>query len=278
MPTPDSRAKLGIIAGGGVLPGLLAAACKSSGRPYYLLGLTGFADANALGQAPNDWIRLGEAAQAFDRLRMAQVSTIVMAGAVRRPTLAELRPDLQTAVLFARLAAKALGDDNLLRALIGEFETQGFAVVGADEILADLVAKPGCVGKIAPDEQARADIATGVKAARDLGRRDFGQAAVVQQGLVLGVEDAEGTAALIARCAGLKRDGPGGVLVKMKKPQQDRRADLPAIGPDTVVQAAKAGLRGIAVEAGGSLVLGAAAVAEAADAHGLFVIGVTTDG
>jgi DUF1009 family protein len=278
MPTPDSRAKLGIIAGGGVLPGLLAAACKSSGRAYYVLGLTGFADAAALGQAPDDWIRLGEAAQAFDRLRAAQVSTVVMAGAVRRPTFIALRPDLQTAALFVRVVAKAIGDDSLLRALIGEFEAQGFTVVGADDILADLLARPGCVGKVAPDEQARADIAVGVKAARDLGRRDLGQAAVVQQGLVLGVEDADGTAALIARCAGLQREGPGGVLVKMKKPQQDRRADLPAIGPDTVVQAAEAGLRGIAVEAGGSLVLGADAVAEAADAHGLFVIGVAGDG
>jgi DUF1009 family protein len=272
MPTPASQAKLGIIAGGGALPGLLAAACKSAGRPHFVLGLTGFAE------TADDWIRLGEAAQVFERLRTADVSTVVMAGAVRRPTLAELRPDLQTAALFARLAGRALGDDGLLKALIGEMEKQGFTVIGADDILSDLVAQPGCLGSIMPDEQGRADIALGMKVARELGRLDVGQAAIVQQGLVLGVEGVEGTAALIARCADLKREGPGGVLVKMKKPQQDRRADLPTIGPDTVAQAAAAGLRGIAVEAGGSLVLGAGVVAEDADKRGLFVIGVAGDG
>jgi DUF1009 family protein len=272
-----SQAKLGIIAGGGQLPGLLAKACRAQHRPYFLLGLSGFADPHTFEEPLQEWMRLGEAGGVFDRLRAADVSTVVMAGAVRRPTFAELRPDLQTAALFARLAGRALGDDGLLRALIGELERQGFTVIGPDEILADLVARPGTLGRQAPDEQARADIALGMKTARELGRLDVGQAAVVQQGLVLGVEDAEGTAALIARCAALKREGPGGVLVKMKKPQQDRRADLPVIGPDTVRQAADAGLRGIAVEAGGSLIIDADSVTAAADVAGLFVIGVSAD-
>jgi DUF1009 family protein len=261
--------KLGIIAGGGALPGLLAAACRADGRPYYLLGLTGFANAQALGQDPDDWIRLGEAGQGFDRLRAANVSTVVMAGSVRRPTLAELRPDMRTAAFFARIAGRALGDDGLIKALIGELEREGFTVIGPQDILAKLTARMGCLGRHTPDSQAKTDIALGMKVAHELGRLDIGQAVVVQQGLVLGLEGIEGTAALIARCGELRRQGPGGVLVKMKKPQQDRRADLPVIGVDTVTQASNAGLRGIAVEAGGSLILGAEAVATAADKLGL---------
>ena len=267
--------KIGIIAGGGALPGLLAAACRAGGRPYYLLGLTGFADAQLLGQEPDDWIRLGEAGQGFERLRAAGVSAVVMAGSVRRPTLADLRPDMRTAAFFARIAGRALGDDGLMKAVIFELEREGFAVIGPQDILANLTARMGCLGRTMPDAQAKADIALGMKVAHELGRLDVGQAVVVQQGLVLGLEGIEGTAALIARCGELRRAGPGGVLVKMKKPQQDRRADLPVIGVDTVTQAANAGLRGIAVEAGGSLILGAQAVAELADSLGLFVIGVT---
>ncbi|TAL01449.1 MAG: LpxI family protein [Rhodospirillaceae bacterium] len=274
MSGPSSADKLGIIAGGGTLPGLLAAACRADGRPYYLLGLTGFADARILGQTPDAWIRLGEAGQGFDRLRAADVSTVVMAGSVRRPTLAELRPDLRTAAFFARIAGRVLGDDSLMKAVIAELEREGFTVIGPEDILASLVARLGSLGRHKPDSEAEADIALGMKVAHELGRLDVGQAVVVQQGLVLGLEGIEGTAALISRCGELKRAGPGGVLVKMKKPQQDRRADLPVIGVETVTQAANAGLRGIAMEAGGSLILGAETVAAAADDLGLFVTGV----
>jgi hypothetical protein len=130
------------------------------------------------------------------------------------------------------------------------------------------------LGRHVPDAQAEDDIAVGFRVVRALGALDIGQAAVVQQGLVLGVEAIEGTDALIARCAALRREGPGGVLVKAPKPGQERRADLPAIGRRTVEAAAAAGLRGIAVEAGASFVLDRVATAAAADRAGLFVVGV----
>jgi len=129
--------------------------------------------------------------------------------------------------------------------------------------------------RIIPDEQAEADIKRGIEVARGLGALDVGQAVVVQQGIVLGVEAIEGTDRLIRRCGELRREGPGGVLVKMKKPGQDRRLDLPTIGVNTVREAASAGLRGIAVETGGALVLGRDAVTAEADRMGLFVIGVS---
>jgi DUF1009 family protein len=125
-----------------------------------------------------------------------------------------------------------------------------------------------------PDEDARADIEHGIGVARALGALDIGQAVVVQQGLVLGVEAAEGTDELLRRCAGLRRDGPGGVLVKMAKPGQERRADLPTIGPQTLTLAAAAGLRGIAAEAAMTLVIDRAELVRAADEAGLFVVGV----
>jgi hypothetical protein len=169
---------------------------------------------------------------------------------------------------------RALGDDGLLSAIVREVESEGFRVVGADTLLGTALTGEGPLGKHRPDEQALADIARGLQVVRALGAIDVGQAAVVQQGLVLGVEAIEGTDALLARCAGLKREGIGGVLVKAAKPGQERRADLPTIGRHTVRSAAAAGLRGIAVEAGASLVIDPPAVAAMADEVGLFVMGV----
>jgi len=159
--------------------------------------------------------------------------------------------------------------------VFGELESEGFHVVSVDSILADALAPAGPLGTLRPDAEAEADITLGVKAALALGALDIGQAVVVQQGLVLGVEAIEGTDALIERCATLSREGPGGVLVKGAKPGQERRADLPTVGPRTVTRAQAAGLRGIAVEAGATLLLDRDEMAATADRAGLFVIGVT---
>ncbi|CCG40887.1 LpxI family protein [Magnetospirillum molischianum] len=272
-----SKNKLGIIAGGGCLPGLIAAACRAEGRPAHFLALSGHADPTVISAAglPTDWIRLGEAGSGFESLRRAGVEEVVMVGPVRRPSLSELAPDFRTARFFARIGLKALGDDGLLRAVVAELESEGFRVVGIDQVLSSCLASPGLYGGPAPDVQAEADIARGIEVARALGAVDVGQAVVVQQGIVLGVEAIEGTDRLLDRCGRLARDGTGGVLVKLKKPGQDRRIDLPAIGTNTVAAAAAAGVRGIAVEADGALVLGREAVAEEARRLGVFVVGVT---
>jgi len=273
----EARPKLGIVAGGGELPGLVIAACRAEGRPFHVLALTGHAEPGVIGDAPVDWIRLGEAGTGFKRLHDAGVGEVVMIGPVRRPTVKELAPDLRTARFFARVGLKALGDDGLLRAVARELEDEGFSVVGVDSVLADCLAPAGLVGGPAPDAVAEADIAHGIRVALGLGGLDVGQAVVVQQGIVLGVEAVEGTDRLIRRCAELRREGPGGVLVKVKKPGQDRRIDLPTIGMTTLIEAAAAGLRGIAVEAGGTLLLGRDAVAAEAGRLGLFVTGMEID-
>jgi DUF1009 family protein len=151
----------------------------------------------------------------------------------------------------------------------------GFRVSGVDSILEGLIARSGQYGAHAPDDQARSDLDRGLDVARAIGAMDVGQAVVVQQGMVLGVEGVEGTDALIKRCGELKREGPGGVLVKIKKPDQDRRADLPTVGVETVATAVASGLRGIAFEAGGALIMDEAEMIREADAAGLFLIGIS---
>jgi DUF1009 family protein len=198
----------------------------------------------------------------------------VFVGKVRRPSLKELRPDWRALKVIVKATVRALGDDGLLRAVIREFEEGGARVVAPHEVVRDLLAAEGVYGKIQPDRQARIDIARGFAAAKAIGALDIGQAVVVQQGIVIGVEAIEGTDALIARAGPLQREGAGGVLVKVPKPRQERRIDLPTIGAETVEAAAKAGLRGIAVEAGGALIINRAKVAARADALGLFVVGM----
>jgi DUF1009 family protein len=265
--------KLGIIAGSGALPGNVIEYCKRTGRDCFVLAFEGETDPTILDGIAHVWTRLGAAADNFRWLKDADVGEIVLAGGLRRPTLASLRPDWRAAKFFARVGLRALGDDGLLSAVIKELEGEGFTLIGVETLLTEALAGEGLYGACRPDEQAEIDLAYGFRVVAALGALDIGQAVVVQQGVVLGVEAAEGTDALIRRCGGLRRAGPGGVLVKAKKPEQERRADLPTIGPRTVELAHEAGLRGIAVEAGASLIVDRDRVVALADQCHLFVIG-----
>ncbi|HVZ07787.1 LpxI family protein [Rhodopila sp.] len=265
---------LGILAGGGALPGKVAAAARASGRPVFLVGLEGFADPAELAPFPHKMIRIGAAGRILAELRAHGCRDLVMIGPVRRPSLLHLRPDAEGARILARLGVAAFkGDDGLLAAVIRLLGEEGFHVIGAHDVLRALLAPAGVMSRVAPDAQALADIARGVTVARLLGEADVGQGCVVQQGLVLAVEAIEGTDAMLARCGTLRRDGPGGVLVKLAKPGQERRADLPTIGPDTIRQAARAGLRGLAFEAGSTILAEREALVAEADTAGLFLYG-----
>lgn len=273
MPEP-----LGIIAGGGALPLQVARAAGAVGRPVFFLGLDGFADPRALAPYPHEIVRLGAGGRMLALLRARGCIDVVLIGRVRRPSLLDLRPDAEGARLLARIGRAAFaGDDGLLAAVVRVLEEEGFRVLGADAILREALAPAGLLTTVAPDAEALADIARAVVVARALGRVDVGQGSVVQQGIVLAVEAVEGTDAMLARCAELARCGPGGVLVKVVKPGQDRRADLPTIGPETVRGAARAGLRGIAFEAGGVLLADRAATLSAAEMAGLFLLGLDPD-
>ncbi|WP_372396675.1 UDP-2,3-diacylglucosamine diphosphatase LpxI [Azospirillum sp. HJ39] len=268
--------KLAILAGGGTLPARIASAVRGQGREVFVVAFDGHTDPETVAGLPHLWSRFGAAGTILRRLHDEGVGEVVLAGPVKRPSFTELMPDWRTARFLARVGTRALGDDGLLRAVVREMEEDGFRVVGLQELLKDLLTTPGPVGCLTPDAEAERDIARAVEVAHALGGLDVGQGAVVQQGIVLAVEAIEGTDQMLARCAGLARPGPGGVLVKVKKPRQDRRIDLPTMGVITVEKAAAAGLRGIAVEAGGSLLVDRAAVAEVADRLGLFVVGIET--
>lgn len=273
MPGP----KLGIIAGAGVLPAKLVKVCREDGREVFVLAFEGQTDPATVAGVDHVWTRLGAGAGGLQALKAAAVEELVMAGPIKRPSLAALRPDLRTARFLAEAGVRAFGDDGLLSAIIDHLEQEGFRVLGVDQILGELLAEARCYGAHRPDAAARSDIRRGVEVAKSLGALDVGQAVVVQQGVVLGVEAIEGTDALLARAAELRLDAPGGVLVKVKKPKQERRADLPTIGWRTVEGAAGAGLAGIAVEAGGTLLVERERAVRDADAAGLFMIGLALE-
>lgn len=271
---------LGIVAGGGELPLRVARAALASGRPVFAAVIEGWADPAPWRDLPHLHAPLGAVGRVLEAFRARGVRQLVLAGAARRPSMLGLRLDATGIRLAARLGrAVFLGDDGLLRAIARVLAEEGLEVVAPHAILADLLPAAGLLtaGGPAPDAAARADIARGIAVCRALGAADVGQAVVVQQGLVLGVEAIEGTDALLARCAGLRREGPGGVLVKLAKPGQDRRLDLPGIGPSTVAGAAAAGLRGIAVEAGATILVDRPATFAAAREAGLFLLALRPD-
>lgn len=270
---PPDLEKLGIIAGGGRLPELLAESCREGGRPVFVAVLKGQGDPVKFPADCSAGFRLGATGGLIKRLRAEGVAEIVLSGTVRRPRLADLLPDLWTARFLARSGAFDLGDDGLLRAIVDVLEREeGFKVVAPEDIAPNLLAPEGQIGGVAASDAARRDVEAGMAAARDLGRRDVGQAVVVRDGRLVAEEGSEGTEAMLAALAA-RGGAAGGVLVKAMKPQQERRVDLPTIGPDTVGQARAAGLAGIAVEAGRTLVLDRDDLVRAADAAGLFVFG-----
>jgi len=258
-------AKLGIVAGGGVLPGKLRAFCASNGIESFVIGFDGHADpANS-----NRLMRIGEAGSIISALREQGCNDLVLIGSVKRPSFSEMRPDLRTAAFFAKLGFRALGDDGLLKAVRSELEDEGFTIHGIHELMPDLMMPSGVLTKVAPDEEVYEHIHTGLMASRHIGKRDIGQSVVVLGDEVLGTEDTEGTNALIRRCA-----RKGAILVKSSKPQQDRKLDMPTIGSETVKLCASLGYSGIAAESDGVLIADREEMIAEADKASMFVVGV----
>jgi hypothetical protein len=271
--------KLGIFAGGGALPRRMAETCQGAGRPYTILALQGFADMDLSGH-PHHWVGMGEAGKAINLLKSEGAQDIVFCGRVQRPNWSDIKVDWGGMKLLPRLAlAGARGDDALLAFIVKEMEGHGFRVVGPDQVLSDLLARTGQWTQTAPGDEDVADISRGREVVAALGRLDIGQGAVVSRGLVLAVEAAEGTDRMLTRVGELPseflggKDARRGVFVKMAKPGQERRIDLPAVGVETVKRCAAAGLKGIAVEADGALVLDRDAMVRLADAEGMFILG-----
>ena len=271
---------IGIVAGGGDLPRAIAENARESGRQVFVLALRGTSE-DWVSNFPHEWVSLGETGKAFKALRAGDVGDVLLAGKVERPKFSEIKLDAKSIMLAPRVMAAALkGDDALLRSLVDLFEREGFHVVGAAEAAPNLIADVGALGRSRPSADDERDIMLALRVVRALGEFDVGQAAVVCAGLTLAVEAAEGTDAMIARVAALPEHLRGtvtrrrGVLAKAPKPVQDRKTDLPVIGIQSVRNVAAVGLAGIAVEAGGALIVDKRAVGEEADRLGLFVVGI----
>lgn len=263
--------RLAIIAGRGRLPQIVADA-----QPDALLAeLEGF---ESLSASRPDVLRfrLERLVPFLDHLRDAGVTRAVFAGAAHRPRLDPALIDPATMQLLPRImAAMAQGDDGTLREVIALMGEWGIQVVGVHDLCPDLVAAPGALGAQTPKTQEKQDAARGAAIVAAMGAVDVGQGCVVARGQCLAVEALPGTDAMLAHLASLRVASAtlpeGGVFVKAPKPQQDRRIDLPALGPDSVDAVARAGLRGIAFAAGEVLLLDRADMIARADAAGLFL-------
>ncbi len=268
MPEP-----LGVIAGGGSLPLRVVQAASAMGRPVHVVVLEGHGDPAAYVGQSHVTLRWGLAAQMLSWLKQHGVRQVVLAGTVARPSLLSLRPDAASMKLIGRIGRAAFnGDDSILRAVMKVLGEEGFEVLGAQALLTGLLPEAALLAGPIPDDVARADIARGLAVCHAMGAVDVGQAVIVQQGLVLGVEAIEGTDALILRAGALKREGPAPILVKALKPTQSKLADLPTIGPKTVETARTAGLRGLAFQANGTILLERDATIAAAEAAGIFLL------
>ncbi|HEV7437144.1 MAG TPA: UDP-2,3-diacylglucosamine diphosphatase LpxI [Pseudorhizobium sp.] len=278
---PEARERLAIVAGWGQLPLYLAQAARVAGDEPVIVALSNEAD-ESFDSFETLRTGVGDLAGIERFLREKRVGRVVMSGAVRRrPEWRDIRPTLKTFVRVPAVVRTLLsgGDDTVLQMVIRLFEGMGCRVVGAHDIAPDLLARTGALTALSPSADDLRDIEEGIKAALALGELDIGQGAVSVGGRVVALEGVEGTDRMLERVATLRQEGRisrrrRGVLVKLCKPQQDMRADLPAIGISTVTNAARAGLAGIAVEAGRALVLDEQAVVAAADNAGLFLGGI----
>lgn len=272
--------KIGIIAGGGGLPISVARSASKSGTPLHIIGIEGEAD-RAITDYPHSWMKWGELGRLLQILSEEDVHEIVIIGSVTRPDLSKVRMDFGAIRNLPFILGLMTGGDNsVLSGIVKFFEKHGLQVKGAHEVAPDLLCPKGVLGSKKTSQQDEEDIQTAVKVVETLGQMDVGQGAVAARGHIIAVEAAEGTDAMLERCAGLRQWGKdsrgeqSGVLVKRAKPAQELRVDMPTVGPRTIELAAKAGLAGIALQAGHVLLADKEQMIAEANRAGLFVVGV----
>ena len=260
---------LGIIAGGGIFPITVAKTAKERRERVVAAGFASDTDP-ALPQFCDAfvWLKLGQLGRLIDFFTAHGVTHVVMAGPINKPRALDLRPDWRAAKLL--FSTKTRGDDALLRAVTEELEREGMQVVAPHLYSPDLLAPEGVLTRRKPSVREQEDIAFGWNVSRSLGPFDIGQCLVVRERIVLAVEAIEGTDAAIRR--GGQLGGPGAVVIKRPKPTQDRRLDMPAVGPDTLRVMAEVGATCLAVEAGGCIFFEQGRTLEYADKTGIAIV------
>lgn len=268
--------KTAIIAGNGTLPIKLAYFFKKHKTPFSIIRLK---------KEASIWLKFfkgidinfGEIGKAIDYIKQNKIQQVILIGGLRRPSEKELKPDNVTKEIFKTLDKKnKYGDDAILKEIINVFEKNNINVLGIHELLNDVLTEKKTYTKAKPNKEDFKDLKKGWKIAKTLGSLDIGQSIVIQKGLILGVEAIEGTDSLIRRAGTLRRHKniQDGILIKIRKPDQENRADLPTIGPKTVKNIYKAGLKGIAIEAENSLIVNPFKTTLLADKLGIFIISI----
>jgi hypothetical protein len=276
---PPGQGPLAIICGAGSLPFAVADAAGRQGRSVVLFALRGWADRGRIESYPHHWVRFGQLGR-FSRIaRQEGCRDVVFIGSVVRPAFWQIWPDLAAIGVMPRIIAMLRGgDDHLMRGIMKVFEDRGFRPIGAHEVAPEILMPEGALGRYQPSESQQDDITLGLALLRAIGPFDVGQATVVAGKHVLALEAAEGTDEMLGQVAEQRRKGriraSGGVLVKAPKPSQDRRIDLPTIGPQTIAAAVRAGLAGIAVVAGEAIMAEPDQMTQAADRERIFIVGV----
>ncbi|NLG83118.1 MAG: LpxI family protein [Firmicutes bacterium] len=274
--TKNMREKVGVLAGSGRLPFFVVRGIRAAGHQPVVLGLTEEVDPALAAEASDmEYVSVGRLGEIVHSLHHHDLRHLVLAGKVRKTLLfADIKIDEEFRRLLDGLPRK--NDDAILGAVVDYLARAGIVVLPQAEFLSDLLAPRGVLSRRAPDAREQADILFGLTMAKAIGALDFGQSVVVKDLAVLAVEAAEGTDETIRRGGRLGRGGA--VLVKVSKPQQDPRFDVPTIGPDTVACALEAVLSVLAVEAGKRFFLEREEALRAADRAGLAVVGIDEAG
>lgn len=266
--------RVGLISGSGNMPKQIIKSCKERNIEVCVVGLDPYANEADFADLPHVMARMAQIGKIENFFKENGVVEVVMAGGIKRPSFKELIPDLEGAKVLAKLALKDLSDDKLFREVINILEGKGFRVLGIEDVVPEMMFHEGVYGKVKPSKEDMKDILRGIEVAKALGAVDVGQAVVVQEGMVLAVEAVEGTDNMLSRAASVMKKGKAPVMVKIKKPGQDTRTDMPAMGIQTIEMLKKFGMGGIAVEAGGILVIEREDAIKYADKEGIFIIGM----
>lgn len=267
------KRSFGIIAGEGELPETLAKTLRDAGHDVCIVCVKGFAEPSLLSYPDTISLNIAQASHAINFFKSKSVEDIVFIGSVRRPSWFQILKDARAIKFFVKLLFHKKGDSSILDRVKQEFENEGFKVRGIQEIVPDLMAPEGLMGEAIPNEEQYESINIGLKASQEWGKRDRGQAVIVQAKEVIGREGLNGTDALMDRCSPLLHDRRG-VLIKTCKPQQDKSMDLPTIGPGTVEKAFQNNIGGIVVQAGASLIVQKEQTLAKANEYQIFIYGV----
>ena len=276
MSTQAKINKLAIIAGSGLLPLKAIESCQQTGQDFHIFAISGFAAKKDLQGFLNvTWVRLGAFGKLIRAMKKQSISHVMLIGAVKRPRLRQIIPDVTTLKLLLEIRKRRIvGDSALLDFVKLKLQNWGFNIVGLHEILPSLLAPKGVLTTAEPSSNDLKYITHGFDIAKGIGALDIGQAILMQEDLVIGVEAIEGTDALIQRCSSLLRGQAKAILIKVKKPQQDKSLDLPTIGVNTILNAKDNLIKGIAVEADNVLIASLEEVINLANENNIFIVGI----